>query len=96
MLADDFACTCGSGGITRKTQELERYKSSQVRLDSAELLEHSVVAIDNNAAVERGKVRYVGTDGAKSIDVIQRYTRTWVSWDRGWQIIASHISVVPN
>lgn len=55
-----------------------------------------MVAIDNNAAVERGKVRLSGTDGNQRIDHIVLYTNTWVSWGHGWQIIAAHLSVLPK
>ena len=96
LLTDEFTCACGNGGITRKAQELERYKSSRIKLDSVELLEQSVVAIDNNAAVESAKVRYVGTEAGQRIDIIKRYTTTWVNWGRGWQIIAQHTSVVED
>lgn len=92
MLADDFVCTCGDSGITRKAQALERYTSGRATLDTVALLEQSVVAIDNNAAVESGKVRYVSRDRGQRIDIVKRYTTTWVSWGRGWQIIAQHVS----
>jgi ketosteroid isomerase-like protein len=96
LLADEYTCTCGEGEITRKAQEIERYKSNLIRLESAELLQQSVIAIDNNAAVETGKVRYVGTDAGQRIDVTRRYTTTWVSWSRGWQIVAHHSSLVKD
>jgi ketosteroid isomerase-like protein len=94
LLADEFACVCEDGGITRKAQELERYKTRRMVLSSVVLLEQSVAAIDNNAAVERGMVRYVGTDGGRPLDVTTRYTKTWVSWAGSWQVIADHVSVV--
>jgi ketosteroid isomerase-like protein len=94
LLADAFACVCEDGGITRKAQALERYKTTRMVLSSVVLMEQSVVAIDNNAAVERGIVRYVGTEGARPVDVTTRYTKTWVSWTGSWQVIADHVSVV--
>jgi ketosteroid isomerase-like protein len=92
MLTDAFSCTCGDTTITRKPQALGQYASGQVTLDTIELLEQSVVAIDNNAAVESGKVHYVGRDGARRIDIVKRYTTAWVSWGQGWQIVAQHVS----
>jgi ketosteroid isomerase-like protein len=96
LLADEYTCTCGEGEITHKAQELESYKSKMIRLESAELLEQSVIAIDNNAAVETGKVRHVGTDAGQRIDITRRYTTIWVSWSRGWQIVARHSSSVKD
>ena len=96
LLRDEYTCTCGDGEITSKTEALESYKTSQIKLASAELLEQKVLAIDNNAAVETGEVRYVGTDGGKPLDITQRYTTTWVSWGEGWQIIAQHFSMVKH
>ena len=96
LLSNEYTCTCADSKVTRKTQELESYKTSQIKLDSAELLEQNVLAIDNNAAVETGKVRYVGTNAGKPIDITKRYTATWVFWGQGWQIIAHHFSVVSD
>lgn len=95
-LADEYTCTSVDGRIISKTQELERYKATQMKLDSAELSEQKVLAIDNNAAIETGKVRYVGTDAGKRIDITKRYTTTWVFWGRGWQIVAQHFSPVKD
>jgi hypothetical protein len=96
MLADDFSCACGDSGITRKAQALESYKSSQATIDTLALLEQAVVAIDNNAAVESGKVRFVGRDRGLRVDIVKRYTATWVNWGHGWQIIAQHVSVATD
>ena len=96
LLTDEYTCTCGAGETSRKAQEIERYKSSRIRLESVELLEQSVMAIDNSAAVETGKVRYIGTDAGQRIDTTKRYTTIWVSWSRGWQIVAHHASLVKD
>ena len=96
VLTDDYTCTCGDGKISGKPQELERYKTIQIRVESAELSEQKVLAIDNNAAVETGRVRYVGTNAGQPIDIAMRYTTTWVSWGNGWQIVAQHFSPVKD
>jgi ketosteroid isomerase-like protein len=95
ILSDEYTCTCGDE-ISGKTQEIEKYKSSKITLKSAELSDQKVLAIDNNAAVETGKLRYIGTNEGKPIDITKRYTRTWVSWGKGWQIVAQHSSVVKD
>jgi ketosteroid isomerase-like protein len=94
VLRDEYMCTCGGGEVRSKAQELESYKTSYVRLESAGLSEQRVLAIDNNAAVETGKIRYIGTNAGKPIDITKRYTTTWVSWGQGWQIVAHHSSLV--
>jgi ketosteroid isomerase-like protein len=94
VFASDYTGTAEDGATTTKPQELARYTTSPIRLESAELLEQKVLAIDNNAAVETGKVRYVGTNAGTSFERTERYTTTWVSWAHGWQIIAYHASVV--
>jgi hypothetical protein len=96
LLADEYICTCAAGDVSGKTQEIERYRSSRLNLESAELLEQTVMAIDNSAAVETGKVRYIGTDAGQPIDITRRYTTVWVSWSKGWQIVAQHMSVVKD
>lgn len=94
MLSDEYIGTSADGVVTNKTQEVDRFRSARIRLERSELSDHRVSAIDNSAALETGTVRVVGTDGGKPIDISTRYTRTWVSWGDGWQIIAQHSSQV--
>lgn len=94
LLTDDFTCTCGEGAVSHKPEELQRYKDNATPFEAVVLLEQSVRAIDNNAAVEHGKIRYVQSDGALRREVVRRYTSTWVAWGRGWQMIAHHMSAV--
>ena len=94
LLSDDYVGTSDDGELARKAQELDRYKSNQVRLASAELTEQQVLAIDNNAALETGTVRYTGTRGGTPFVLTSRYTATWVSSGSGWQIAARHSSMV--
>jgi ketosteroid isomerase-like protein len=94
VLADEYMCTCGDGEVRSKAQELESYKTRHITLESAELSEQRVLAIDNNAAVETGKIRYIGTNAGQSIDIMKRYTTTWVFWGKGWQIVIHHSSPV--
>lgn len=94
VLSEEYVGTSTNGELARKTQELDRYRSNQVRLVSADLLDQQVLAIDNNAALETGTVRYVGTNDGEAFVIITRYTATWVSWGReGWQVVARHSSV---
>lgn len=94
VLSDQFVGTSINGEVTGKTQEIDNYQSNRIRLVSSELTEQKVFAIDNNAALETGKVRIVGTNGSTPIDVTTRYTRTWISWGDGWQIVAQHSSLI--
>jgi ketosteroid isomerase-like protein len=94
VLRDEYMCTCGGGEVRSKAQELDRYRNSEIRLESSELSEQKVLAIDNNAAVETGKIRYIGKEAGQSIDISKRYTTTWVNWGQGWQIVAHHFSPV--
>jgi ketosteroid isomerase-like protein len=93
VLADEYTCTSRDGEISSKAEDLESYKTNQIRIESADFLEQKVRVIDNNTAVETGKIRYVGTNAGKPFDMTKRYTTTWVFSDR-WQIIADHTSMV--
>lgn len=94
VLADDYTYTSRDGEIFSKAEDLEGYKTNQIRIESAEFLEQKVRIIDNGTAVETGKIRYVGTNAGKPFDITKRYTTTWVFWDDRWQIIADHTSMV--
>lgn len=93
MLSDEYVGTSMDGELVRKAQELDAYRSSHVILASAELLGQKVLVIDNNSALETGTVKYAGTTGGEPFAINVRYTTTWVSWGKGWQIVARHSSV---
>ena len=77
-----------------KTQDIEGYKTNQIKLISADLLEQKVRVVDISTAVETGMIRYVGTNADKPFDITKRYTTTWVGWSGRWQIVADHTSMV--
>lgn len=94
VLADEYISTDENGVVTSKAQALEGFKSARVRLTAAELTNHKVFAIDNSAAVETGIVRYAGSKSGVPFDTTLRFTRAWVSWSNGWQVVAEHASVM--
>lgn len=94
LLADEYTYTSRDGEISNKAEDLESYKTNQIKIESAELLEQNVRIIDNSTAVETGKIRYVGTNAGKPFDITKRYTTTWVFSDGRWQIAADHTSAV--
>jgi ketosteroid isomerase-like protein len=94
LLADEYTYTSRDGEIFSKAEDLEGYKTNQIKLESAELLEQKVRVIDNNTAVETGKIRYVGTNAGQPFDITKRYTTTWINWGERWQIMADHTSAV--
>ncbi|CAN5377877.1 hypothetical protein BH10ACI2_BH10ACI2_10030 [soil metagenome] len=93
-LAEDYTFTSRDGEIFNKAQDIEGYKTTGIKIDSAEFLEQNVRTIDNNAAVETGEIRYIGTNAGKPFDITKRYTTTWAFYDGRWQITADHTSAV--
>jgi hypothetical protein len=94
LLADEYIYTSRDGEISNKVEDLESYKTNQIKIESTEILEQTVRVIGNNAAIETGKIRYVGANAGKRFDITKRYTTTWV-WRGGrWQIAADHTSAV--
>lgn len=91
-LADEYTNTSLDGDIYTKAQDLENYRSSQIKIKSAVFLEQKVRSIDNSSAIETGKIRYVGTNAGKAFDITKRYTTTWAFYDGRWQITANHTS----
>lgn len=93
-LADEYTYTSRDGEFFNKTQDMESYKTNQIKLVSAEILEQNVRTIENNAGVETGKIRYIGTNAGKPFDITKRYTTAWAYYDGRWQITADHTSAV--
>lgn len=94
ILADDYSSVNSDGEVINKTEELERYKTIRITLSSSEILEQNVRIIDNNTAVETGKIRRIGAKDGGAFDIAIRYTTTWVFCDGRWQIIAEHASTI--
>ena len=92
LLVDEYTRAGRDGEVSGKAAELARYGTGRIRLRSAELLEQEVRVVDNGTAVETGKVRYVGTDAGRPLDITERYTATWVFWGERWRIVAEHAS----
>ncbi|MGB5036365.1 MAG: nuclear transport factor 2 family protein [Blastocatellia bacterium] len=93
-LAEEYTYTSRDGTISSKAQVVESYKTHQIIIESAEVLEHNARTIENGAAVETGKIRYVGTSAGRPFDITERYTTTWAFYDGRWQITANHASAV--
>jgi ketosteroid isomerase-like protein len=94
LLADEYTYTSRDGEISNKAEDLESYKTNQIKIESADFLEQKVRTIDYSTAIETGKIRYVGTNAGKPFDITKRYTTTWVFSDGRWQIAADHTSAV--
>ena len=94
LLADEYVYTSRDGEVSTKAQDVEGYKTNQIKIESAEFLEHKVRIIGNNAAVETGSIRYKGINKDKPFDITKRFTTTWVWRSYRWQIVADHTSQV--
>ena len=94
LLADEYTYTSRDGELSTKAEDLEGYKSNQIKMDSAEMLEQKVRVLNTYTAVETGKIRYIGANAGKPFDITKRYTTTWVWRDYRWQIAADHTSAV--
>lgn len=94
LLADEYTYTSRDGEISTKAEDLESYKTNQIKIESAAIVDQNVRVISNYTAVETGKIRYVGTNAGKPFDITKRYTTTWIWRDFRWQIAADHTSAV--
>ena len=94
VLATEYTYTSRDGEVSTKAEDLESYKTNQIKIELAEILEQNVRVISNYTAIETGKIRYVGTNAGRPFDIIKRYTTTWVWRDFRWQIAADHTSAV--
>lgn len=94
LLADEYTYTSRDGEISTKAADLEGYKTNQIKLQTAEMLEQTVRVISNTSAIETGSIRYVGTNKGVPFDITKRYTTTWVLRGYRWQIVADHTSAI--
>ena len=94
LLTNEYQYTSREGEVSNKPQDLESYKTIQIKDYSAELLEQKVRVVGNTSAVETGTVRYKGVNKGVPFELTKRYTTTWVWRDFRWQIVADHASQV--
>jgi len=93
LLADEYTYTTPDGEILNSAEDVERYRTNQIKIQTAELLEQKVRTIDNSSAIETKKTRYIGTDAGKPFNITKRNTVTWAFYAGRWQITADHASV---
>jgi ketosteroid isomerase-like protein len=96
LYTKDYTCTCADEEIIPHAQTSSLSVADGISLQSADVVSQRVLAIDNNAAVETGAVRYVGVKAGVPIDITVNYSTIWVSWANAWQIISRHSSVLRN
>ena len=94
VLSADYMYTSSEGSLNTREQEIARFKSGKIKIDSAELTEQKVRIIGNAGAIETGKFHVKGKNDGKAFDEVERYTTTW-TWRSGrWQIVADHTSSI--
>lgn len=94
ILSADYMYTSSEGALNTREQEIARFKSGKIKIESAELTEQKVRIIGNGGAIETGRFHVKGTNDGKPFDEVERYTTTW-TWRSGrWQIVADHTSAV--
>jgi hypothetical protein len=93
LLADKFISTGSDGKVTGKAETLATAKAT--KYDSADYEDVKVTAF-GDTAIATGGFKGKGTDAsAKSFDLHERWTDTWVKMPNGqWQCVASHVSSV--
>ena len=95
ILAENFMLTTASGKVLRKKDIISNLKKEDTKYDKFESSEVKIEVL-NDAAIETGKVRTVGTRAGKKIAETTRYTDFWVKSQGKWLLLAEHSSFITN
>ena len=94
-LHDRLLATAPDGSFATKQEDLAGYASGSFRVSSyAQVRRRSL--LHDRTGVTAVRARISGRSGAQTFDVVMDYTRTWVHEDGRWQVLAAHLSLVPE
>lgn len=95
IVADDFTLTLGNGKIIDKASEMAGIPGP---LDASYILKNEDVRVRvyGDAAVVNRRVKDKGRLDGREIDTLSQCTDTWVRRNGRWQVVASHMSRVPQ
>jgi ketosteroid isomerase-like protein len=95
MLSDDYTFTSSTGEVATKAQALEDLQSPDLHVE--ELVNQDMqVRVYDGAAVVLGRSVVRGRFGDQDLSGTYRYTRMYVQKGSRWQVVASHLSRMPD
>ena len=89
LLADDFQFITPQGKVVGKREDVDQYKSGQVKLNVVEVTERTVHCYGATAIV-RFKVKFEGRAGKYDFSARYFFTRVYVKDAGRWQMVAGH------
>jgi ketosteroid isomerase-like protein len=95
VLHDDLLATGPDGLLVSKQEDIAGYLSGDFRVARYEQIRRRVIACGGTGVTAvRAHIRGQMKDGP--FDVVMDYTRTWVFDEGRWQVLAAHLSLVPE
>lgn len=98
IVADDFLITFPDGSTQTKARILADLEASRARPSGTRFRTERVSsrAYGNDVVVLTGVVVTISTRGGRTVEERSRYTDTYVRRAGRWQVVASHLSNVPE
>jgi hypothetical protein len=93
ILADDFQFITPQGLAISKQEDLEQYKSRQLKMTKVDIADQ-VISIYGHTAVVRFKVRFEGQSGKYSFSTYMYFTRVYSKHSGAWKMVAGHSSEI--
>lgn len=91
LLHDDLFAVGPDGGTFTKQDDLRAHRERTSVID--ELVEEDLrLVVEGTTGVTYFVGRVSGTFDGAPLTIRLRYTRTWVYGERGWRVLAAHIS----
>lgn len=93
LLADEYVFTSATGIVWGKKQAMDDFRNPRLVIRSIRAVTMRVLPLRAGGVVV-GKAQVEGHVGPRSASGVYRFTRVWAKKASGWQMIATHVSLV--
>ena len=95
IYGDEYTYTSSSGAVLNKAQQIEVIRSGALKIESG-ASERMEVRLYSNTALVLGYFKAKGQYKGEPFDLTERFTSVWSKRGGRWQIVAEHVTTVPN
>ena len=93
IFADNFISTDGEGKVQTKAEVLAEVKSGDIKYQTSRA-EDMKVFLYGDTGIVSGRWTAKFVEKGKNVDIVDRFTDTWVRQNGQWRCVASHGSVI--
>lgn len=93
VLSDDFKFVTPQGKIISKQEDLDQYKSEQLKLTTVDISNRQI-NLFGGTAISRFKVKFEGQAGKYVFSNTLLFTRVYSKIENSWKMVAGHATEI--